>query len=55
MCTPFSIFRDKLFPESSVRNVIYQVMQGLAFMHKNGMILLYKDNQPNTLTLGQRC
>ena len=28
--------RDKLFPESSVRNIAYQVLQGLAFMHKHG-------------------
>jgi len=28
--------RDKLFPESVIRNVIYQVLQGLAFMHKHG-------------------
>lgn len=32
----FLHFRDKLFPESVVRNIIYQVLQGLAFMHKHG-------------------
>ena len=32
----FICCRDKLFPESAVRNVIYQVLQGLAFMHKHG-------------------
>ena len=37
--------RDKLFPESSVRNVIYQVMQGLAFMHKNGKVLSFQSNR----------
>lgn len=28
--------RDKYFPESRVRNWCYQVLQGLAFMHKQG-------------------
>ncbi len=36
---PISLFfRDKLFPESSVRNITYQVLQGLAFMHKHGKL-----------------
>ena len=30
------IYRDKLFPESTVRNIVYQVLQGLVFMHKHG-------------------
>ncbi|XP_067939232.1 serine/threonine-protein kinase MAK-like [Watersipora subatra] len=42
--------RDKLFPESSVRNVIYQVMQGLAFMHKNGYF--HRDLKPENLLCG---
>lgn len=29
-------FRDKLIPESMIRNIIYQVLQGLAFIHKHG-------------------
>ena len=29
--------RTKLFPEASVRNISYQILQGLAFMHKSGM------------------
>ena len=29
--------RDRLFPEATVRNIIFQVLQGLAFMHKHGM------------------
>lgn len=33
----FCVIRDKLFPESTVRNIIYQVLQGLAFMHKHGI------------------
>lgn len=28
--------RTKLFPEATVRNISYQVLQGLAFMHKAG-------------------
>lgn len=30
------IARDRLFPETSVRNVIFQILQGLAYMHKLG-------------------
>ena len=30
------ISRDRLFPESVVRNISYQMLQGVAFMHKNG-------------------
>ena len=37
----FFICRDKIFPESSVRNIIYQVLQGLAFMHKHGKFFHY--------------
>ena len=28
--------RTKLFPEATVRNITYQILQGLAFMHKQG-------------------
>ncbi len=28
--------RAKPFPESTVRNITYQILQGLAFMHKHG-------------------
>lgn len=28
--------RDRHFPEASIRNVMYQIFQGLAFMHKHG-------------------
>ncbi|KAK2533966.1 Ick [Columba guinea] len=27
--------RNKLFPESTVRNIMYQILQGLAFIHKH--------------------
>jgi len=30
------VARGKLFPESTVRNITIQVMNGLAFMHKYG-------------------
>ena len=32
--------RGKLFPESTVRNITIQVMNGLAFMHKHGQSFL---------------
>ncbi|KAJ1345915.1 Serine/threonine-protein kinase dyf-5 [Parelaphostrongylus tenuis] len=28
-------FRDRYFPEGVIRNIIYQILQGLAFMHRN--------------------
>ena len=28
--------RDRAMPEATVRNIIYQIFQGLAFMHKHG-------------------
>ncbi|KAK2143965.1 hypothetical protein LSH36_796g00047 [Paralvinella palmiformis] len=46
--------RDKLFPESSIRNIIYQVLQGLAFMHKHGYF--HRDMKPeNLLCSGPEC
>jgi len=33
------VARGKLFPESTVRNITIQVMNGLAFMHKHGEYL----------------
>jgi len=39
--------RDKLFPESAVRNIMYQIMQGLAFMHKTGFF--HRDMKPENL------
>ena len=32
--------RTKLFPEATVRNITYQILQGLAFMHKHGKLTL---------------
>ena len=28
--------RERHFPESKIRNIMYQIFQGLAFMHKHG-------------------
>lgn len=39
--------RDKLLPESVVRNIIYQVLQGLSFMHKHGFF--HRDLKPENL------
>lgn len=36
-CVVVFLWRDKMFPESTVRNISYQILQGLAFMHKHGM------------------
>ncbi|KHJ77671.1 hypothetical protein OESDEN_22709, partial [Oesophagostomum dentatum] len=32
--------RDRYFPEGVIRNIIYQILQGLAFMHRNGKLCL---------------
>ena len=34
----YSKDRDRPFPEAKIRNIIYQVFQGLAFMHKHGIL-----------------
>ncbi|XP_063215761.1 serine/threonine-protein kinase dyf-5 isoform X2 [Bacillus rossius redtenbacheri] len=39
--------RDKLFPEPVVRNMTYQVLQGLAFMHRHGYF--HRDMKPENL------
>ena len=36
--------RDRLFPESHIRNIMYQIFQGLAFMHKHGFF--HRDIKP---------
>lgn len=46
--------RDKLFPESAVRNIVYQILQGLVFMHKHGYF--HRDLKPeNLLCSGPDC
>lgn len=39
--------RDRFLSDSVVRNIIYQVLQGLAFMHKNGFF--HRDLKPENL------
>ena len=41
-CHYIFFFRDKLIPESMIRNIIYQVLQGLAFIHKHGKMGLLR-------------
>ncbi|XP_020652764.3 serine/threonine-protein kinase MAK isoform X1 [Pogona vitticeps] len=39
--------RTKLFPESVIRNIMYQILQGLAFIHKHGFF--HRDMKPENL------
>ncbi|XP_078270249.1 serine/threonine-protein kinase MAK isoform X5 [Rhinoraja longicauda] len=39
--------RDRLFPESIIRNIMYQIIQGLAFIHKHGFF--HRDMKPENL------
>ncbi|XP_036939654.1 serine/threonine-protein kinase MAK-like isoform X2 [Acanthopagrus latus] len=39
--------RNKLFPESVVRNMIFQILQGLSFIHKHGYF--HRDMKPENL------
>ncbi|XP_075682757.1 serine/threonine-protein kinase MAK isoform X2 [Rhinoderma darwinii] len=39
--------RNKLFPESVIRNLMYQILQGLAFIHKHGFF--HRDMKPENL------
>ncbi|CAL8369532.1 unnamed protein product [Boreogadus saida] len=39
--------RNKLFPESVVRNMTFQILQGLSFIHKNGYF--HRDLKPENL------
>ncbi|XP_041108070.1 serine/threonine-protein kinase ICK-like [Polyodon spathula] len=39
--------RTKLFPESAVRNIMYQILQGMAFIHKHGFF--HRDMKPENL------
>mmetsp|Transcript_13947 Transcript_13947/g.16627 ORF Transcript_13947/g.16627 Transcript_13947/m.16627 type:complete len:464 (+) Transcript_13947:54-1445(+) len=46
--------RDRHFPESVIRNAMYQIFQGLAFMHKHGFF--HRDIKPeNILCKGEIC
>ncbi|KAM9332942.1 serine/threonine-protein kinase MAK isoform 2-T2 [Pholidichthys leucotaenia] len=39
--------RKKLFPESIIRNISFQILQGLLFIHKNGFF--HRDMKPENL------
>jgi serine/threonine protein kinase len=39
--------RDKHFPESKIRNIMYQIFQGMAFMHKHGFF--HRDVKPENM------
>ncbi|XP_069091899.1 serine/threonine-protein kinase ICK [Pleurodeles waltl] len=39
--------RSKLFPESAIRNIMYQILQGLAYIHKYGFF--HRDLKPENL------
>lgn len=39
--------RDHPFPENIIRNILYQILQGLAFMHKHGFF--HRDIKPENL------
>jgi protein kinase len=39
--------RDKHFPEAKIRNIMYQIFQGLAFMHKHGFF--HRDIKPENM------
>lgn len=39
--------RDKHFPESKIRNIMYQIFQGMAFMHKHGFF--HRDIKPENM------
>ncbi|XP_021928258.1 LOW QUALITY PROTEIN: serine/threonine-protein kinase dyf-5 [Zootermopsis nevadensis] len=39
--------REKYFPEPIIRNMMYQVLQGLAFMHRHGFF--HRDMKPENL------
>lgn len=43
------ISRNKLFPESVIRNITFQILQGLSFIHKHGR-LLYQNSDIFCLT-----
>ncbi|KAF0290054.1 Serine/threonine-protein kinase ICK [Amphibalanus amphitrite] len=42
-----AIKRDKMLSEPVIRNIMYQVLQGLAFMHKHGFF--HRDMKPENL------
>ena len=43
--------RDKLLPETRIRNWLYQIFQGLAYMHKHGYF--HRDMKPENVLVKQ--
>lgn len=43
--------RDKLIPEAKIRNFIYQILQGLAYMHKHGFF--HRDMKPENILISK--
>lgn len=45
----YQLIKDRKvpFPETTVRNILYQILQGLAFMHRNGFF--HRDLKPENL------
>ncbi len=39
--------RDRHFPEQEIRNIMYQMLQGVAFMHRNGFF--HRDIKPENM------
>eukprot|EP01038_Epipyxis_sp_PR26KG_P012073 gene12073-16156_t len=39
--------RDRQFPEAQIRNIMYQIFQGIAFMHKHGFF--HRDIKPENM------
>ena len=39
--------RQKFFPEAFIRNILYQILQGWAFIHKHGFF--HRDIKPENM------
>lgn len=42
----FYVYRKRFFPESVIRNISFQILQGLSFIHKHGRFTVF----PSCLT-----
>lgn len=43
--------RDKLIPEAKIRNFVYQILQGLSYMHKHGFF--HRDMKPENILISK--
>ncbi|KAJ1486956.1 kinase-like domain-containing protein [Baffinella frigidus] len=52
-CNLYELMKDrkKFFPESQLRNIIFQMLQGLAHMHKNGYF--HRDMKPENVLVAK--